>query len=240
MRKIHLIAAILLVIMFASCNKEDYSTIILQSQGENSGNIHNNETQTDSDLQNADLIPISESFPRTILNELRDIMPIYDGNNPPDIQGTYKCSPLAIYYSNVEGDMEYYEQFNFTFADKYFSFYEQDRTTSKYKESQTGVLSHTELVSVTGSENNFTAYFIIDATTTEAGFTATSRQAMVVSGTKVSSGIENYKYALVMLAKNDPNEILAPIGRTRAYKDGNELAANTSWLSKNSNSCSAK
>ncbi len=81
-------------------------------------------------------------------------------------------------------------------------------------------------VTVSGSNDDFTAYFISTGTNSGISF----KTATVISGTKTSSGIKNYLNAFILLEKGaDPNGKLMGVNEFRIFKDNNNLASNTTW-----------
>lgn len=168
---------------------------------------------------------INEVVPTDIQARIREHMPIYNGENPPDVMGTYLVNPVEMIHSSISGDMEV----GYEFADQLFRFTNQSfaYNTLDYESIQGTGDQSGEGYFISGSGNNFTVFF--NTTGTSNGIA--TKQATVISGTKTSSGISYYRMAFVMLEKGaDPTGQLVPVGTLRIFKDGNELASNSSWL----------
>lgn len=79
---------------------------------------------------------------------------------------------------------------------------------------------------ISGEDGNFTVYFNTVGETDDI-YTKT---ALVISGTKTSSGIRDLKYAFVMVEKGpDPNHELMEEGIFRVFKDSDGLAVNATF-----------
>jgi hypothetical protein len=168
--------------------------------------------------------PIEEVIPDTIQQQLEKHMDIFTGSTPPDIEGTYLVNPANLVYSS-DGQFSV----GHVFTDVVMKFSAQNSITNiiTYTEKYGTTLATSDEVSISGSNNNFTAYF--NTIGEYADNITTYKEATLISGTITSSGIKNHIYAFVMLEKNDPNNILMDVGVYRIVKDGNELASNTSW-----------
>ncbi|MBV5314030.1 MAG: hypothetical protein JZU47_12085 [Prolixibacteraceae bacterium] len=170
--------------------------------------------------------PIEEVVPLAIQQQLKVYMPIYAGTTPPDIEGTYLINPDALVYTS---DGQYYV--GKVFTDETIMFSGQNSVTNMiaYKTKQGAVSESSDDVSVSGSDDNFTAYFNTVGEYDDK--VTTFKTATIISGTISPSGIRNLTSAFVMLEKNDPNKILMAVNDYRIFKDGNGLASNTTWTS---------
>jgi len=204
-----ILTLIALQFLFISCMKDDNITLVLPEV------VH--------------ITPIEEIIPPTVLQNMENYMPIYDGTTPPNIEGSYKISTTVLVYTSdglfSAGDV---------FVDKYIRFWGQNLATHvlsyEQKEvSSTGTVlatGNSELVAVTGSGNNFTAYFI----TTGKSSDIYTKTATIISGTKTASGITNLYNSFVMLDKGaDPDEKIIDINVFRVFKDLDGTAVNYSW-----------
>ncbi|MGV8135196.1 MAG: hypothetical protein AB2L20_08275 [Mangrovibacterium sp.] len=175
------------------------------------------------------MTPIEDVIPEDILVQLKSYMTIYSGTTPPDIAGTYLVSPSELVFSS-DGNLDP----GHIFADLYFRLSNQNDKTNILTYEGKQINSEKEIidtatsdeVSVVGSGDNFTAYFISSGYAGEIY----NKDATIISGTKTTSGIKNFSYAFVMLEKGaDPDNILIEVGTYRIIKDGNGLASNTTW-----------
>ena len=65
---------------------------------------------------------INDLVPQSVLDEMDDLgMPIFEGDAPPSLAGTYLASPFELKASNRPSDVVGYE-----FSDYYVTFYNQD------------------------------------------------------------------------------------------------------------------
>ena len=156
---------------------------------------------------------------RTLLEEY---IPIYDGVNPPNVEGVFLSSPTILVYSS-DGKFSAGHQF----ADKYYRFSNQNskNNTIDYESVQSSEKCIGDGAFISGSDNNFTIYFNLNGTSG----TATFKEALVLSGTKTSEGIKNLEYAFVMLEKNDPDKKMMAEGVYRIIKDGDAFSPYAEW-----------
>lgn len=167
--------------------------------------------------------PINQVIPDTLLASIEDSMPIYEGTTPPNIEGAYLVSPETLVYTS-DGIYDSGK----VFADEIIRFSGQNGATNivTYAGKQASSVDSSELVSVSGTHDNFTAYFI--ATGTTVGIS--TKTSTVISGTMTATGIQHYKMAFIMLAKgDDPDKKLMDVNAYRIFKDGDDLASNTTW-----------
>ena len=164
---------------------------------------------------------ISQKIPQEYLSKLSAYMPIYSGNTPPIIEGTYMLSPWAVVFDESGFEPGH------TFNDKIIRFSSQDSklNTLKYDERQSSGTGHSDNVVILGQGNNFTVFFIQDITATNY----TSKSAAIYSGTKTEAGIKNIYYGFLILEKNDPNNTQIDIGKIRVIKDSDGLSEPTTW-----------
>ena len=167
-------------------------------------------------------------IPQEIREQFEEHMPIYEGVTPPDITGKYLAEPFRLVYTSdgqfSPGDV---------FAPDYFSF--QNQTASgmaMYSESQASGVAVAPEVYVVGNANNFSAYFIAEQTRYDdyGDVTSTSKMSTIISGTVTEEGIENFRYAFVMLEKDDPYDELMDVNEYRVFEDGDGLAIRYDWL----------
>jgi hypothetical protein len=155
-------------------------------------------------------------------------MTIYRGNTPPNIENSYLVNNNILISSNLDEDKE-----GSKFLDEYIRFINQSKLNVVTFESiQGNSTSTSNSVSISGTYNNFTAYFTETTMSKEDNYTC--KTTTVISGELTSAGIKNFTYAFLMLEKNDPNTKLVPIGTIRVFKDSDGLAAKAQWPSSRS------
>lgn len=171
---------------------------------------------------------IESVIPPTILDKMKPYIPVHDGVNPPIINGVYLIDPMATVYCEDQGQGGYDPGKIVISTIVKFSNQNNSRLSLDYAEkSVSGSSDGTgNGAFISGSGDNFTAFFDNEGTTQGIY----NRTALVISGTKTSTGIRNLKYAFVMVDKgSDPNNKLMKVGVFRVFKDQDDLARNTSW-----------
>lgn len=149
-------------------------------------------------------------------------LPVYEGDDPPDITGTYLCNDLVLYDSNIPEDSPYIGD---SYADMEIKFYRQyssGRVRVSY--DQSGYETGTGMRSfISGSGNNFTVFTEISGTS-DSGIDF--EDAMLFSGTISAGGISNFSYGLLMTYKSsDPDGYLINVGDARVFVEDDGLAA---------------
>ena len=167
---------------------------------------------------------INSVVPSKYRSQLEKYMSIYDGVNPPNVEGVYLSSPTVLVYTS---DGQY--EAGHKFADKYYKFQNQNSTnnTIDYEAKQNTSTQNGNGAFISGEGNNFTIFF----NTNGKDGNATYKMALVLSGTKTSAGIRNLEYAFVMLEKNDPDNEKMDVGTYRIVKDGDGISEPTTWSS---------
>ena len=175
---------------------------------------------------------INQVVPEWILEKMEPHIPIYDGYNPPSVEGTYFVSPHTLSYNS--NPYSTYKP-GHIFADAYMTFSGQDVSQNKIDFHEIEVNNSGNIISerwglgafISGEGTNFSIFFNTAGEDYYSDGVVTSETAMIVSGTKTEAGIENICYAFVMIAKNDPHNHLMDVGDFRVFKDGNGLASAT-------------
>ena len=163
--------------------------------------------------------------PDDIREELDDWIPIYSGVNPPIVEGTYFIDPFETVYCE---DGEYEPGFIVESYIIKFSNQNTSNNTVDYNErnEEGDAVGAGNGAFISGSGNNFTAFFNVTGST----YGISTKTALVVSGTKSSSGISNLYYAFILVEKGyDPENKLMEEGVFRVFKDKDGLSVNTSW-----------
>ena len=165
-------------------------------------------------------------IPQQYLEKMSAHMPIYAGNTPPTIEGTFTIHPNVLVYAS-----DNYKSSS-GFGDQLMNFSDQNKVknTLNYQYKQgSSVSEKTEMV-VLGKDNKFTIFAIINSAS--ASLNATSKMAEIVSGTMTEDGIKDIYNAMLMLDKNDPNHRLMDVGTYRIFKDEDGLATPSVWSSR--------
>lgn len=159
----------------------------------------------------------TKSMSPAIWTILAAYMPVYSGDTPPDIEGTYLMDPFETVYTS---DGDYYPgeildgvmNFGFTKSnDCNNTYYYTEGSYSAYD------------VYVDGSGNNFVAYFTTSGTNSE--YNVDVKMATIISGVMTSNGIQDFYYGIYMVEKSsDPGHHIMDVGTYRIYKDGNGMA----------------
>ncbi|MDO3390408.1 fimbrillin family protein [Bacteroides sp. ET489] len=166
--------------------------------------------------------------PDDIREALDDWIPIYTGVNPPIVEGTYFADPLETVHCEDEGMGGYdpghiVESLIINFSNQNTSDNTVDYNEREVDGSHVGA---GDGAFISGSGNNFTAFFNVTGSTNGIS----TKTALIISGTKSSSGISNLYYAFVMVEKGyDPDNELMKEGVFRVFKDKDGLSVNTSW-----------
>lgn len=172
---------------------------------------------------------IEKVVPNEYRKQMEKYMTIYDGVNPPNVEGTFVMSKCVLVYTS-EGSWDPGHEF----VDTYMMFSNQNskNNTIDYKE-KSGVQTATgNGAYISGNGNNFTIYFNTNGKYNGKYNDINFKTALVISGTKTSKGISNAYYAFVMTEKsNDSNNEMMDEGDFRVIKDNDGLAESTTWLS---------
>lgn len=166
---------------------------------------------------------ISQEIPTEYLSRLSAYMPIYSGNTPPIIEGTYNLSPWAVVFDEAG-----YEP-GHTFSNKIIRFSSQNtqQNTLVYDQKQSSSTGHSDNVVILGQGHNFTVFFIQEEKDPEFNFTG--RAAAIYSGTMSDTGLINLYYGFLYLEKNDPLNKKIDVGKIRVIKDTDGISEPTSW-----------
>ena len=168
---------------------------------------------------------IPSVIPDDIRPEIEKYIPIYDGVNPPKIEGAYYLDPHILIGSTLAYDV-ISEKYN----SDYQKYYNQDMVANTINFIRVSV-SETEWAKsieskVSGFDNHFTIYFEVTGKSSGISFT----NIMIVSGTKTSTGIKNLTWGFYMKEKgSDPSGKLVPVGTYRFFKDKDEMSEATTW-----------
>ena len=169
---------------------------------------------------------IEQVIPDDIRLKMEAYVPIYDGVNPPNIEGCYLLDPMvAIYMSDYDGDLSAFE-----WAGEYINFTNQNTVTNTIDMEELSTNGDAYAIGegaiIVGEGNNFSVLFNTEGAT----HGIYNKTALLISGTKGKDGIENMKYAFVMVEKgDDPEGELMEEGAFRVFQDQDGMAYATSW-----------
>ena len=149
-----------------------------------------------SDKVNSDGLTeeIVNLVPESVLNEIESMgMPIYGGENPPDIENSYLASPFVLKATNIENDYS----IGYVFADYYVKFYDQDNNNLSVSmdyingpENGSGYGGY-----IVGSDNKFSAFFEVSAHLNGTD----AKLVHIISGELETNGIKDLYFANFML-----------------------------------------
>ncbi len=166
---------------------------------------------------------ITQQIPKEYLEKMASHMPIYAGNTPPAIEGTFCMDNYTLVFAS--------DNFSSTnLADIYLQLSEQNtsKNTIMYQDKQGYQASEKTEMIVMGKGNNFTVFAVVPGSYK----TTTYKLATIVSGTMTDGGIKDCYQAILMVDKNDPDDLVMAEGTYRIFKDGDGLAAPASWSSR--------
>ena len=173
-------------------------------------------TKEDLEEKNSLTADIRRILPADMLAKLKALgLEINDGNNPPDIEGTYLCSPWTLVKSNFADEFSP----GFKFNDKYLTFSQQnnnnltvmlDYAASVTQGSGTGAF-------ITGQGNKFSIFVEISGVALGSPY----KTVEVYSGEISSSGIKNL-YEGFIVTLEAPATVKK--GQARLIRDNDGLA----------------
>ena len=179
---------------------------------------------------------ITQEIPVEYLTKMREHMPIYSGNTPPVIEGTFAVKPNLCEYSSV---IDRYE--GKIMATTVVNFYDQNTTANtvmfRYEEldDNDGSVMATTLpaeAKVLGKGDNFTIFVIVEETD---NFNVWTKMAEIHSGTVTAEGIKDYYNGVLMLDKSDDKAgPKMSVGTFRIFKDKDGLAEPDTWTARRS------
>lgn len=157
-------------------------------------------------------------IPQQYIDTLKGLgMNVFEGSNPPNVEGIYLLDSLILINSNIPGFIV-----GTAFSDAKINLYNQNTTNFSLTVEQktSGSLSTSENSVVTGDGDNFTIWG--NLTTSNNGDTAII--ATIISGQIADDGIKNLDYALINVDYifNGSNQFLLE-GQARFIKDQNDF-----------------
>lgn len=170
---------------------------------------------------------VEQIIPEEIRVKMEPYITIYDGANPPNVEGCYYVDPLEDVYLEdyPDGSME-----NTNWASQWIKLANQDmylNTIDMEELSATGTSYSAGMGSfIVGEGDNFSILFDAEGET-DGIYT---RTVTLLSGTKGAYGIYNLKYAFIMAEKgDDPEGHLMAEGVFRVFEDEDYFSEETAW-----------
>lgn len=222
-------------IHFSAQSIEDIKAVALHIK-ENTTNA--TDIMTDFTVVETEFDPrITQEIPEEYLRKMKPYMPIYSGNMPPNIEGTYLISKQVLVYDSTPntslkpGDV---------FMDGVVDFTHQDmiRNTVLFREEErynntVSSQSNWEEAIILGNNSNFTVFIVVNSKYNDG--VTTIKAASIYSGTMTTSGVKDLYYGFVILDKNDPNGQVMSVGEFRIFKDQDGMSGSTTWMARQNN-----
>lgn len=172
---------------------------------------------------------IGQVIPDEMREQMEPYIHIYDGSNPPNIEGDYLVSPAMLYYdSKTQLGLDY----GYQFSDSYIRFLHQNmiQNTLDYEEKQGSSVSEGKGAFISGEGDKFSVFFNTESIIYRSGFNIYTKEALVISGIKTNDGIKDLEYAFVMVEKNnDLDDELMDVGAFRVIIDGDYISYFNPW-----------
>jgi len=208
-----LCAGVFALFALVSCSKS------VDNGGYNNGNNQNNNGSTNGNNSKSLNIPVEAKaiIPEETLHQIRaQGMPIYEGTNPPNIEGIYLLDNLRFHYSSDPGEK------GFTKGDKAvnykYRFYQQNgvKLKSDYRALKFGVndIATGSGAIISGSGNNFTV-FLNHAAHTEG---VKNNDIILISGEITPEGIKDLVLTITVTKKEDIGNRIMKVGVYRIFQ----------------------
>ena len=173
-------------------------------------------------------IDIEDIIPRKVLNNIKKHMPIYLGDTPPNVEGSYYLNPyVTAYFSDSDSDPER------TLTSQIVNFSNQNENilTVTTLDDGDNTSYYTDGTHITGYGDYFTVFYdLVGDLDLSNGNKLNVRMAEIYSGKITSTGISNLYYAFTFTEKgDDPNDEYIDVGVLRIYKDKDGFSENNSW-----------
>lgn len=204
---------------------------------------------TDEETNYIKISSLDDILPVTIQADLSKHMPIYKGNTPPNVEGAYNLKPVLT-YSTISDDIKDYgvegvydnEIITFlnqnnsnriSYLDQLLVDEAEDEDGNEIKVDPPILVTSNacDTAYIFGTLNHFTLCAVSLLSDKDAdGIVVTAKIVDVISGSKNSLGIKDLYITTLVLAKNDPSNILRLYGinQYRICKDNDDLANNYS------------
>lgn len=203
------------------------TTYYVRAYGENaSGLAYGNEIEftTLGSHVNGE-IPTSV-LPSELASEISQYINIYQGVNPPEVEGQFIASPYILFHA-TSGDTT-----NILYHDRYIAFFRNGDKVDFYgkqwdDDANAYYLEAHRQLNVIGDGNNFTTYYIVEGYPN--GMYA--KQSVIFSGTwdAANNAINDFKVVVILLeTSGNPN--LAPVNTYRVMGDGDGVSEYDPWI----------
>lgn len=170
---------------------------------------------------------IEQVVPDDIRQKMEPYIPIYDGTNPPNVEGCYLIEPFETVYCEDYGNGGY--EPGRLMVPNYIKLSSQSKDNTIDMEecsSDFDTYSIGEGAFISGEGKNFTIFFNTIGTSSGIPY----RTALLLSGTKATDGIKNLRYAFVMVEKgDDPGNQLMKEGVFRVFQDKDGMSYSDTW-----------
>lgn len=169
---------------------------------------------------------MDDVVPKQIREKMRNHMPIYNGINPPNIEGSYLISPDKTVFceDGYYAPGHVIDTYKIKFSNQNYDVNTIDMIKYDIEVANTYDIGNGAFIS--GDASNFTAFFSTEGYSRGIYI----RTALVISGTKKSNNLEDLHYGFVMVAKgDDPNHKVMDVGMFRIFKDGDLVSEPTTW-----------
>lgn len=178
---------------------------------------------------------IDQVIPEDVRKKMEPFIPIYDGNNPPTIEGVFVIDSPEVVHDTTNN----YKKGDTGFTPIYMRFLNQDvmNNTLDYEERD---VYNGKVVGessgpgafISGEGNNFSVFFSTTGVNHYDKYDISVKTSLVISGTKTDSGIKDVRYAFVLTDKGpDPDHHVMDKDGFRVFKDSDDLASKASWPS---------
>jgi len=168
---------------------------------------------------------IRDLIPDEMLQIIIDIgMPIYGGNTPPDMTGTFRISPVTLLVSNFDDE----EKPGRVFVDDLITFSEQDNESLTIKTRRVNAASDGGGIGgfIVGTDMHFTIFAVEDRVSVSSG--NEYRTARLYSGIMSSEGIIDWYSITLMLDEGlNPTPTLLRNGQARLTYDADGFSERT-------------
>lgn len=169
---------------------------------------------------------LNQVIPEELRDQLDDYIPIYDGSNPPNVEGEYVISPMEMTYDSNNGF-----EVGHVFVDTYIKFFNQNmvNNTLDFQEQSGSSESTGKGCFISGEGDRFSVFFNTVGVT-RYSYDINFKTALVISGIKSYYGLEDLYYAFIMVDKSsDPDTYIMEIGDFRVFKDGDGISYYSPW-----------
>lgn len=168
---------------------------------------------------------LNEIVPADILNAISEQMPLYEGETPPMLEGSYVFSPCQILYSSFQSSLiDSLPNYNFK-----LSLQKKENKNSFIKfvgDNSIMRIDSCENACLVGENQHFTTYYFVKG----QHYTGVRYKAvLILSGTKKEEGFVDCYLGIVLLDKsaNTSDTILMPKGSFRIINDGDAIVEKT-------------